>query len=177
MLGYARATPYERVVFQDFGAYLDTPLPHPTVFLERDEIVWRHLHASLLGNFFSRARGSTSAAGAMHAFGRMGAFCGLQDIPFWRRNQPKPPLDSVPNDHLHDLPDLAGQQQALGVHFLEFLEQLKDRKSEFQEPLIALARANKNVAEILKDDWPKACKKIFKEFDDTLRVWQQDYQQ
>lgn len=177
VLGYARATPYEREVFQDFGKYLDTPLPQPTVFLEREEIVWRHLHASLLGHFFGRVRGSSSAAGAMHAFGRMGAFCGLQDIPFWRKNHPKPPLASVPGDHLHDLPNLAGQQQPLGVHFLEFLEQLKDKQAEFQPSLIELARANRPISKFLKKDWPGACKKIFEAFDETLNNWKKDYQQ
>lgn len=175
VLGYARATPYEREVFQDFSKYLDAPLPQPTVFLEREELVWRHIHASLLGHFFSRVRGTASASGAMQAFGRMGPFCGLQEIPFWKDNI-KPSLDPVPDEHLPNLPEFAGKEP-FGVHFLEFLEQLEENKSEFQKPLAELAKANLEISKRLKNDWPGACKQIFEAFDETLTKWQCNYRQ
>lgn len=177
VLGYAKATPYEREVFQDFGKYLDTPLPQPTVFLDRDEIVRRHIHASLLGSFFELVRGNTCAAGAMHAFGRMGAFCGLQEIPFWGRNAQKPDLPPIPSNSLHDLTEYAGTQQPLKEHFLEFLEQLEGRAEEFQPRLLRLALPNKSVTDEFKNDWKAACRKIFEAYEGTLKAWQKDYYQ
>jgi hypothetical protein len=177
VLGYARANPYERDVFQDFRNYLEAPLPQPTVFLEREELVWRHIHASLLGHFFSEVRSSASVAGAMHAFGRMGTFCGLPEIPFWKSNSPKPTLTAVPSSHLHDLPDFAGNQQPLSTHFLEFLEQLEDKHSEFQDLLVDLTSANSSITQKLQDEWKISCKKIFKEFDESLGEWKNNYQQ
>src|SRR5205807_7807568 len=52
VITYARPRPFDREVFRDFGTFLGKPLRKPVVFLDRERIVRRHLHAFLLGEFF-----------------------------------------------------------------------------------------------------------------------------
>jgi superfamily II DNA or RNA helicase len=87
---YSRDSDYDRDVFRRFGAFLQRELRKPTVFLDRARIIRRHLHAILLSDFL-RSR-QPSRTGAMHAFGKMGSFCGINAIPLrWSRSaEPKP---------------------------------------------------------------------------------------
>src|SRR6185436_12993082 len=52
VITFARPRPFDREVFQRLGDYLDRALRRPRVFLNRDRVVRRHLHALLLGRFF-----------------------------------------------------------------------------------------------------------------------------
>lgn len=90
VLGFARPTAYEREVFLDFRRYLDRELRRPTVFLDRAPLARRHAHAWLLGEFFRNHFAQRGAAGAMDAYGRMGAFTGQSLPDIWRSGQPKP---------------------------------------------------------------------------------------
>src|SRR5439155_5684248 len=63
----------------------------PVVHLERGRIAHRHLHAFLLSEFFRRVYREGARVGAMQAFGRMGAFCGVAVPPRWDRNQSSRP--------------------------------------------------------------------------------------
>jgi hypothetical protein len=98
VLGFARPTAYEREVFLDFQRYLDRDLRRPTVFLDRAPLARRHAHAWLLGEFFRSHFAQRGAAGAMDAYGRMGAFTGQSLPDLWKRGQSKPALaQSDPN--------------------------------------------------------------------------------
>ena len=50
---FSRPRPFDREVFRRVGDYLGTPLRRPVVFLDRERVTRRHLHAFLLGEFFS----------------------------------------------------------------------------------------------------------------------------
>jgi DEAD/DEAH box helicase domain-containing protein len=90
VLGFARPTAYEREVFLDFRRYLDRELRRPTVFLDRAPLARRHAHAWLLGEFFRNHFAQRGAAGAMDAYGRMGAFTGQSLPDIWKNGQSKP---------------------------------------------------------------------------------------
>lgn len=79
VVGFARPRPFDREVFNRIGDYLGSPLRKPVVFLDRERVVRRHLHALLLNEFFHPAT-SGGRTGAMDSFGRMGEFCGVQQI-------------------------------------------------------------------------------------------------
>ena len=56
VVGFARPRPFDREVFNRIGDYLGSPLRKPVVFLDRERVVRRHLHALLLNDFFSPGR-------------------------------------------------------------------------------------------------------------------------
>ncbi len=73
-----RLQPFDQEVFHRFGDYLRRPLRKPTVFLRRERIALRHLHAWLMGEFFRHLYHPNQEVGAMAAFGRMAGFCGVE---------------------------------------------------------------------------------------------------
>lgn len=97
---FSRPRPFDREVFQRVGDYLGSPLRRPVVFLDRERVTRRHLHAFLLGEFFSSVY--RPQVGAMDAYGRMGGFCGMRRSARWDSGSPKPPLQ--PPDDANDLP-------------------------------------------------------------------------
>ena len=92
---FARPRPYDREVFQRIGDYLDTPLRRPVVFLDRERVVRRHVHAFLLGEFFKQVYGPGQRTGAMDAFGRMGGFCAVVETRRWEPGSSKPRVDGA----------------------------------------------------------------------------------
>ncbi len=80
---YVRDTNFERQAFLRFDEFLRRPLRVPTVVVNRPPIIRRHLHGMLLSEFLRPHQGDH--AGAMHAFGMMGHFCGEQAPDYWRR--------------------------------------------------------------------------------------------
>lgn len=97
----ARPRPFDREVFQRVGDFLDRPLRRPLVFLERQRVLVRHLHAWLMGSFFTYLYAPDRHVGAMQAFGNMGRFCGRSVPPYWRGGvkprmaSPPPPLEDM----------------------------------------------------------------------------------
>lgn len=79
---FARRRPYGQAAFEDFESFFRRELRRPNVMLERQGIPRRHLQAMLLGEFFQAIRPLDSKAGAMDAFGRIGAFCGVVRLPY-----------------------------------------------------------------------------------------------
>lgn len=92
VMSYSRNSPYERKVFEAFEGYIASPLRKPSVFLDRKDIVRRHLHSLLFGEFFLQAYGPSSSRGAMAAFGGMGPFLNVEQTSYWQANDPKPQL-------------------------------------------------------------------------------------
>ena len=111
------------------GYYLDMPLRRPVVFLDRERVARRHLHAFLLGEFFDGV--SRTRVGAMDAYGRMGRFCGKPQVSRWEKGAPRPLiLESDAN------PPLSKQ-------FADFLDSLRQgrNKSDFEEHIDYLLSA------------------------------------
>src|SRR5262249_37888614 len=96
VITFARLRPFDREVFRRFGAYLDRPLRRPLVFLDRDRVVRRHLHAYLLGEFFRSIHAPHERKGAMMAFGNMGRFCGKPKVPYWKEKDNPPTVPEAP---------------------------------------------------------------------------------
>src|SRR5262249_7995401 len=87
---YARTTPFDLAVFQDFGAFFHKPLRKPTVLLNRERFGRRHFNAFILGEFFRAIYAPTEHVGAMQAFNRIGWLCGQPMVPLARPGDPRP---------------------------------------------------------------------------------------
>ena len=84
---YARGTPFDQAVFDDFSAFFHRPLRSPKVMLERERFGRRHLHALLLGEFYRAIYPNGKRVGAMTAFNRIGWLSGQPELPLSRANQ------------------------------------------------------------------------------------------
>jgi hypothetical protein len=157
---FARPQPYDRAVFADFGAYLGRTPRRPRVALNRQRIALRHAHAWLLGAFFRGVYCDGAHVGAMDAFGRMGAFCGLQCPEFWR-NGPKP--------------GLSASQAGLSERFAEYLARLRENGAAERAALAGLA-VDTPVASQLSD-WPVFVDGVRRSFDNCLSDWTGEYRQ
>jgi hypothetical protein len=160
---YTRNTEYERQVFKRFGDFLQRPLTIPTVFLDRDRIIQRHLHAVLLSEFIREMQ--PRRTGAMQAFGRMGRFCGFSSIPlYWRNNSVEKPL---------------WEPQAIGEahRFLDFIELLKTSGINFSRRLSGLIEGTNLNSFTEEDIWQnfldntKAC------YQRAIDEWNENMQQ
>ncbi len=160
---YSRDSEYDREVFRRFGEFLRRGLRKPTVFVERKRVIRRHLHAVLLSEFLRSHQ--PSRTGAMHAFGRMGPFCGINGVPScWTRvSEPKPtwPPEGV---------DVSDQ-------FLEFLHQLQTENSEFQACLSDLAKDTGLNTLGKPDGWPEFVVSAIEMFTKAIEEWKKDVQQ
>ena len=158
VLGFARPSAYEREVFLDFRRYLERDLRRPTVFLDRAPLVTRHAHAWLLGEFFRAHYLQGDAAGAMNAYGRMGAFTGQPLPKVWRNGQPKPQVD----------PPVANP---ISQQFLEYLDNLiLTVPAEMQETLDRLWTGCPNVTADLAD-WQGNLQAIRRSFEAAIADW------
>ena len=161
VLGFARPTAYEREVFLDFRRYLDRELRRPTVFLDRVPLAKRHAHAWLLGEFFRKHFAERGVAGAMDAYGRMGAFTG-QSLPddIWRRGQPKPqPGQPDPNP--------------ISVQFLAYLDELVEAPPPDMCPTLRRLWDGCQNLNIEEDTWPQHIQSIRSEFESAISQWTQ----
>ena len=96
---YAGRRPYDQAVFKRFDVFLGKEFRKPTVFLDRERITRRHLHAFIFGEFMRSLQGDDEV-GAMDAFGTMGRMCGRQVPARWRDAERKPAWqqESVPGE-------------------------------------------------------------------------------
>ncbi len=155
---FVRQQPFDREVFRRFGNYLDQPLRRPLVFLDRERVVRRHLHAYCLGEFFRSLYGPDDRRGAMDAFGRMGQFCGKPTVPYWADQAIHPSLSTAP--------------PALDARFRAFLDTnltSTDRR-DIVERLFAGTALAKEV-----QDWPALVERVRQEFVSAVKDWSEDY--
>jgi hypothetical protein len=157
---FARPQPYDRAVFADFGVYLGRTPRRPRVALNRQRIALRHAHAWLLGAFFRGVYGGGAHVGAMDAFGRMGAFCGLQCPEFWR-NGPKP--------------SLSASQAGLSGRFAEYLARLGENGAAERAALAGLAVGTPVAGRL--SDWSVFVDGVRRSFDNCLSDWTGEYRQ
>jgi Lhr-like helicase len=158
---FARPRPFDREVFRRFDAYLDKPLRRPLVFLGRDRVVRRHLHAYLLGEFFRSIYGPDQHKGAMTAFGNMGQFCGKPKVPYWEDKGSRPVVPEAP-------PSLEAQ-------FLAQLFHLRDYGDGTCQASITRLFAGTHMATRL-GDWHQLIKVVIEDFSDAVRDWNGDYE-
>ncbi|MCG8430967.1 MAG: DEAD/DEAH box helicase [Candidatus Omnitrophica bacterium] len=160
---YARDSEYDRQVFLHFGEFLKRDLRKPTVFLNRERVIRRHLHAVLLSEFLRSKQ--PSKTGAMHAFGRMGSFCGISIVPLhWRRaSDPKPSWPQAKDDVVKQ--------------FLDFLDQLKQGNDGFQQRLYLLSEftALNTIGE--RHGWNNFIDSARSIFSKAIEEWNNDIRQ
>lgn len=160
VLGFARPTAYEREVFLDFRRYLDRELRRPTVFLDRAPLAKRHAHAWLLGEFFRSHFAQAGAAGAMDAYGRMGAFTGQPLPDIWKSGNPKPEIGQ---------PDT----NAVSSQFLAYLDGLiAAPQTSMGATLRRLWEGCRNV-NTEAGTWAANIRSIRQEFDSAISQWKQ----
>jgi ABC-type thiamine transport system substrate-binding protein len=101
----------------------------------------------------------------MHAFGKMGQFCGVSDVPSrWRQGASTKPV-------------WQGQQKGLADQFLEFLESLRVQEAVFQDRLWNLAKrtALKNLDRL--DTWEEFLEMATKSYRKAIEEWNDDLNQ
>ena len=130
---HARDSEYDREVFHRFGEFLKRALRKPTVFVDRKRIIKRHLHAVLLSEFLRSKQ--PPKTGAMHAYGRMGAFCGVNAFPELWKNKSKPK------------PVWSPSGTSVANQFCGFLDHLKTKGGKFRSQLSSLAEHTTLVLE------------------------------
>lgn len=160
---YSRDSEFDREVFRRFGEFLRQDLRKPTVFVERERVIRRHLHAVLLSEFLRSHQ--PSRTGAMHAFGRMGPFCGINPIHLrWTRiSEPKPAWS----------PDDVNFSEQL----LKFLRQLQTEDCGFQARLSDLATDTGLNTLGKSNGWPEFVVLAIDMFTKAIKEWKQDVQQ
>lgn len=124
---FCKNQPYDQEVFRRFGAFLERPLRKPTVFLHRERIVRRHVHAWLLGMFFAQFYNAEDHTGAMNAYGRMANFCGLERAEKSQANRARPnAAPTMPPDSPVPQPPWWRSRSCLMENFRDWVEYLKD---------------------------------------------------
>ena len=156
---FSRPRPFDRAVFHRVGDYLITPLRRPVVFLDRERVARRHLHAFLLGEFFSKVY--RPQVGAMDAYGRMGGFCGMQRTPRWESGSPKPQLQT---------PE-ASNDSPLSEQFIDFLE-AEGAKVIAEQNFDLLACTPLGSDSII---WNRLIGEAIESFDEAVKGWQKEY--
>lgn len=166
--GFARSTPYERKAFLGFGDYLDKPLPPPTVFLEREKIVRRHLHMYLLGEFMSANLPEDHEAGAMNAFNNMAEFTGRRLPEFWENHRNVRPTWEIPNG----LPE-----DSLAYKFKQYLDDVRESDPteahrKICQEIVSFERDWEGILNEAISHFEKVVAKWCQSFDGLANVWQ-----
>lgn len=154
---YSRGSEYDRDVFHRFGDFLGRELRKPTIFWGRDRIIRRHLHAVLLSEFI-RFR-QPEKTGAMDAFGRMGKFCGISDLPLWRNTSARP--------------ELPGQTTDMASEFFRFLDRAVEM-NDVRNHLNTLSSGTALEGECAPDKWPEFVRAAKSAFSAAFEEWKRD---
>ncbi len=128
---FARSSPYERKAFLSFEEYIGRELPPPTIHLDREKIVRRHLHMYLLSEFMRMQNaGDALPGGAMQAFGKMGMFTGRTFPARWESPNQRANWDIWGHGQFPN--------QSLAAGFLDYLEDVGNE--EIPEEVQTLCR-------------------------------------
>jgi DEAD/DEAH box helicase domain-containing protein len=177
VVSYSRNTPYERKVFEDFGGYLGSRLREPSVFLDRKDIIRRHVHSLLFGDFFLQAYGSGTTRGAMDAFGRMGTFANAERTSYWQREDSKPKL--VRSDANLDVDEefaWGGNGKSLAEAFENYLVRMsKETDAELEKGIRNLTRETGLNIES-KEAQSQLISTLHSRVLDCMQRWKKDYE-
>ncbi len=153
---FAKSSPYERQAFLAFDQYIERDLPPPSIHLHREKILLSHLHMHLLSEFLrSQEMGD---AGAMQAFGKMGALTGRQVPARWSElNQARANWDRPDGGGLPD--------NCLASMFISHLEKLRNH-----QPDTAIRNLCKEVQN-LDTRWPEILDEAKYRFSSIVEDW------
>jgi DEAD/DEAH box helicase domain-containing protein len=181
VVSYARPDIFNRNVFLDFEGYLATPLREPKVLLDRSRIVQRHCNSFLLGEFFKIIYQDTNQQkSAMNAFGRIGEFCGVQEVSYWDTKSRKPqlmqsPLNEEQNNEKPWSQYLSNTREVnLKYHFSAFLLWIKNERKDQYIPRLnkvlegTTIKVNPSQFNIILDD-------VSEIFTNAIESWLADY--
>ncbi len=173
----ARPRPFDREVFQRVGDFLARPLRRPLVFLERPRVLIRHLHAFLMGSFFSRLYAPDRHVGAMRAFGDMGRFCG-RPLPDYWSSGPKPRLAPVPPaleemDPPEWWDEAASPEEGLVPQFLAYLRWAAGAGRD--EVLGGACRVFAGTPFNPVENWPSHLEQVERHFLEAVQSWTSDF--
>jgi DEAD/DEAH box helicase domain-containing protein len=154
---FARNRPFDREVFHHFDSFLGRRFRSQVVFLDRPRYARRHLHATLLAEFFRPRQGA--ATGAMAAYSSMGNFCGVIAPERW--------TGSVK-------PEWSGTSEGFSDDFLQFLRDLGESFRGRCGPIVTGTPLH-NLVES-EPEWSAFLKAAELDFRDTVASWQKDYQ-
>jgi hypothetical protein len=176
---FARRRPYDQAAFDDFQSFFRRDLPRSNVMLEREGIARRHLQALLLGEFFRTIRPPDAQAGAMTAFGNIGAFCGVKRPPYVDSEyvgavELQPALPIALGVRRPEAWWDRGSEPDLSAEFGLFLGNLKRGGGDVKEQAVALARGTGFEAGVV--NWPAFVEGVQTRFSDGIREWRDDYE-
>lgn len=157
---FARNRAFDREVFHRFHQFLMRPLRRPLVFLDRERLIRRHLHAMLLSEFFVPMQ--PEFTGAMDAYANMGKLAGLDSPPKWTSGSKKP--------------DWKPSQSGSQFDFVEFLRRVGVPTSTFRKRCHSIVAKTKLVNIVDDDDaWADFVKDASTLYADALGSWIRDY--
>jgi DEAD/DEAH box helicase domain-containing protein len=179
VITYCRSRPFDQEVFGRFSDFLARELRTPQIHLDRERIPTRHVNSFLLGEFFRAVYPRGTHKGAMDAFGKMGAFCGVPRWPqFWERGNAKPAANEAEPQEIRD--DVPWMSHATSVKdlsrlFLDYLEWVRtDAKNEFTQILHSLLDGTPARAKL--HDWDALIGSVAENFAKVVDKWKGDYE-
>lgn len=176
---FARRRPYDQAAFDDFQSFFRRELRRANVMLEREGIARRHLQAMLLGEFFQAIRPLDARAGAMDAFGRIGAFCGVLRLPYLEDGEVGPARTQsatpVPLGMRRPEPWWSRETEPdLAALFGHFLEHLSSDGGDVRRRATSLAAGT--GYERQASDWETFVLGVSERFTGSVGEWREDYQ-
>ena len=175
---FARRRPYDQAAFDDFPSFFRRDLRRANVMLERGGIARRHLQAMLLGEFFRAIRPLDAKAGAMDAFGKIGAFCGAVRLPYLEDGAVGPvrvlPATPIAVGMRRPAPWWSPDVEPdLAAEFVRFLHHLSRDGGWIRDRAQVLAAATGFAREAA--DWPAFVRGAAERFSACVDEWRSDY--
>ncbi|SDE18091.1 DEAD/DEAH box helicase [Belnapia rosea] len=175
---FARRRPYDQAAFDDFQSFFRRELRRANVMLEREGIARRHLQAMLLGEFFQAIRPLDAKAGAMDAFGKIGAFCGVPRPPYLEEGAIGPveiqPATPIPIGMRRPEPWWdRGAEPDLASEFVHFVEHLAAEGGEIRRRAALLAAGT--GFERQAADWRTFADGVVERFSVSVGEWKADF--
>lgn len=165
VVGFARENPYDQQLFDRFGEFLGAALPHTSIFVDRSKIVYRHVWAHILGRFFARSWEPGQITGAMDAYGRMGAFLGLEQATYWPYQSGKPSSD----------------QWNKPIMAEEFRKEIESLQARDPQSTLDHTEINDEIRELIRhidkrSDVQLLYREAVKKFTDVTSEWKSEYE-
>ncbi|SDD49455.1 DEAD/DEAH box helicase [Belnapia rosea] len=176
---FARRRPYDQAAFDDFQSFFRRELRRANVMLEREGIARRHLQAMLLGDFFQVVRPLDAKAGAMDAFGKIGAFCGVLRLPYLDEGAMGPvdtqPATPIPMGMRRPEPWWSREAEPdLAAQFEHFLDHLLRDGGQVRQQALTLAAGTGFARQAA--DWDSFIPGVSAHFSASVQEWRSDYQ-
>lgn len=173
---FARPRPYDHEVFNHFGEYLGSKLRRPLVFLDRERLARRHVHAFLLSKFFNMVTAPEEHVGAMRAYGDMGSFCGFNLPPKWdSKHKPAENLTAIPlPDHMSKNDWWNSRATSLQQNFSRYLNWLGEHGQATVAEDVARLFQDTPLAD-KQERWKELCQNTLEQFKKVIETWTRDY--